>query len=303
MILTTLRARPDALPILALLGGATFWGLIWYPYRLLNGAGLSGAEATALTYVLGTLVGTLLFMRHWADFRHAPMMLIVLGAAAGISNVCYIIGVTEGEVMRITLLFYIAPVWTVPLAWLILGERLDWRGSATICMALIGAVIMLWRPELGAPLPANRAEWLGLAAGVMFALSNVIVRKLDAVGPICKSQVIWAGVAVIGVVAAVLLNDGVVRNVVNLSPRAWLITLVIVVGLILMSLCLQYGLTHTPATRAAVILLFELVVAGLATYALTGERLRLQDWLGGILIVAAGLIAALYPSAPKTTTG
>jgi drug/metabolite transporter (DMT)-like permease len=224
-------------------------------------------------------------------------MLVVLGLSAGVSNVCYIIGVTEGEVMRITLLFYIAPVWTVPLAWIILGERLDWRGAATVILALAGAVVMLWRPDLGAPLPANRAEWLGLAAGVMFALSNVIVRKLDAVGPICKSLAIWAGVAFAGVVAAILLGDSLVRNIASLTPSAWLITAAIVVGLILMSLCLQYGLTYTPATRAAVILLFELVVAGMASHVLTGERLRPQDWLGGSMIVGAGLLAAVMPAA------
>jgi drug/metabolite transporter (DMT)-like permease len=189
------------------------------------------------------------------------------------------------------LLFYIAPVWTVPLAFLVLGERLDWRGLAVVGIALTGAVVMLWRPELGAPLPANRAEWLGLMAGVMFALSNVIVRKLDAVGTIAKSLTIWAGVAIAGVIATLFMSSSA-SLMPSLTTHAWVLVAVIVVGLIAMSLCLQYGLSHTPATRAAVILLFELVVAGVATHFLTGERMRLQDWIGGGLIVAAGLAAA-----------
>jgi drug/metabolite transporter (DMT)-like permease len=284
------------LAILALLGGATFWGIIWYPYRLLHGYGMGGAASTALTYVLGVLVGSILFWRHWAEARLAPQALLLLGLAAGVSNVCYIIGVTEGQVMRITLLFYLAPVWTVPLAYLVLGERPSLVGYGVIALAIVGAVVMLWRPELGAPMPANRAEWLGLMAGVMFALSNVIVRKLDHVGPIAKSLAIWAGVAAAGVLAALALKQPMLMP---LPASAWLIVGVIVAGLILMSLCLQYGLSYTPATQAAVILLFELVVAGFATYLLTGERLRPQDWIGGAIIITAGLVAALKPPSTK----
>lgn len=282
------------LAVLALLGGATFWGIIWYPYRLLNAEGVGGAASTALTYVLGVAVGSLIFWRHWREARLAPAALALLGLSAGISNVCYIVGVTEGQVMRITLLFYLAPVWTVPLAFLVLGERLTLRGYVVIALAIVGAVVMLWRPELGAPMPANRAEWLGLMAGVMFALSNVIVRKLDHVGPIAKSLAIWAGVAAAGVLAALAMGQATLPP---LSAQAWWIVVVIVVGLILMSLCLQYGLSYTPATQAAVILLFELVVAGIATYLLTGERLRAQDWWGGGMIIAAGLFAAFQPPA------
>jgi hypothetical protein len=54
---------------------------------------------------------------------------------------------------------------------------------------------------------------------------------------------------------------------------AWL--LVGVVGLVLLAtnLFVQYGLTHTPANRAIVIFLFELVVAALASWLLAGEAM------------------------------
>jgi drug/metabolite transporter (DMT)-like permease len=60
-----------------------------------------------------------------------------------------------------------------------------------------------------------------------------------------------------------------------------------------MSLALQYGLSRIPANRAIVILLFELVVAAIASYWLAGEILRPQDWIGGALIVAASLASGL----------
>jgi drug/metabolite transporter (DMT)-like permease len=71
--------------------------------------------------------------------------------------------------------------------------------------------------------------------------------------------------------------------------------LIVGVGLALvaMSLALQYGITRLPANRAIVILLFELVVAAIASWLLAGEVLRFRDAIGGMLIATATLVAAL----------
>ena len=64
-----------------------------------------------------------------------------------------------------------------------------------------------------------------------------------------------------------------------------------------MSIALQYGLTRTPANRAIVILLFELVVAAVAAHYLAGEQLRPQDWIGGGFIVAATVATGIKAGA------
>ncbi|MGI9047495.1 MAG: hypothetical protein ACR2FI_12070 [Burkholderiales bacterium] len=43
-------SKQKLLPIIALLTGAVVWGLIWYPYRFMEAAGISGALATCITY-------------------------------------------------------------------------------------------------------------------------------------------------------------------------------------------------------------------------------------------------------------
>jgi len=43
-----------------------------------------------------------------------------------------------------------------------------------------------------------------------------------------------------------------------------------------------------------VILLFELVVAAIASWFLAGESLRTQDWIGGLLIVSASLAGGYF---------
>jgi drug/metabolite transporter (DMT)-like permease len=283
---------PVSLPTLGLLAGAALWGVVWYPYRVLAQAGVDGIWATLLTYGIALVVGVALFPRHaLAAFRPLHPLAVLMGLAIGWSNLAYVLAVLEGEVMRVLLLFYLAPLWTVPIARIVLGERLDRRGFAVMALALAGAVAMLWHPDKGAPWPASRAEWLGLAAGFLFALGNVLVRRLSEMTDASKSIVIWAGVVVAALVHLHSSSVGAERAFALALEQAVLL-FAIGMALLAMSLALQYGLSRMPANRAIVILLFELVIAAVAAYLLAGEELRLQDWIGAAFIVAATVASA-----------
>ena len=283
---------PVSLPTLGLLAGASLWGVLWYPYRLLAAAGIDGIWSTLFTYAVALAAGVIAFPGHAAALRRIPPLAILMGLAIGWSNLAYVLAVLEGEIVRVLLLFYLAPLWTVPIARIVLGERLDRLGFVAMALAFAGAMTMLWHPGLGFPWPAARAEWLGLAAGLLFALGNVLVRRLDTLTDAAKSIVIWAGV----VVAALVHLPGA-----SVGPeRAWLLAIdhaaligALGLALLVMSLALQYGLSRLPANRAIVILLFELVVAAIAAAWLAGETPRVQDWAGGALIVAATLASAV----------
>lgn len=171
---------------------------------------------------------------------------------------------------------------------MLLDERLDGPGFAAMALAFAGALVMLWRPELGLPWPTGRAEWLGLAAGLLFALGNVLVRRLETMSDMAKSIVIWAGVTAAALVHLRASAVGSERAVALALDHAALVA-GMGVSLLAMGLALQYGLSRLPANRAIVILLFELVVAAVAAHYLAGEALRPQDRVGGALIVSATL--------------
>ena len=276
----------NTVALISLLAGATIWGLIWHPYRTLEGMAVSPALGATLTYFVAFLLGLGLFRRQLAGFRPG-WMLAMIGLVAGGCNLGYVLATVHGEVMRVLLLFYLAPLWTVLLARLLLGEKVSLPGAAVIGLSLAGAVVMLWQPSLGLPLPENGAEWLGLAAGFLFAFANVLIRKAQELSIEVKSMAVFAGVVVAGL-AALPFEPGAV----TLPPMAgWL--LVALIGLVLLAtnLFVQYGLTHTPANRAIVIFLFELLVAALASWLLAGEAMTLKEWLGGAMIVAASLFS------------
>ena len=282
---------PVSLPTLGLLAGATLWGLVWYPYRLLAEAGIDGLWSTLLTYGLALVVGVAIFPRHARVLLRPRPLAVLMGLAIGWSNLAYVLGVLEGEVMRVLLLFYLAPLWTVPMARFLLDERLDRRGVGVMALAFVGAMTMLWHPELGFPWPAARAEWLGLVAGVLFALGNVLVRKLEELTDAAKSIVIWAGVTIAALVHLPASNVSA-STAGSLALDHGAMVAAIGLALVVMGLALQYGLSRMPANRAIVILLFELVVAAVAASWLAGESMRLQDWVGGAFIVAATVVSA-----------
>lgn len=281
--------------LVSLLAGATIWGLIWHPYRVLEGMAVSAALGATLTYCVAFLLGYPLLRSKLAGARPG-WMLASIALAAGGCNLGYVLATVHGEVMRVLLLFYLAPLWTVLLARLLLKEKVSLYGTAVMGLSLAGAIVMLWQPRLGLPLPENGAEWLGLAAGFLFALANVLIRKAYELSIELKSMAVFAGVVVIGL-AVLPFEPG---PVVLPPPAGWM--LVGVIGLVLLAtnLFVQYGLTHTPANRAIVIFLFELVVAALSSWLLAGEAMTPKEWLGGAMIVAASLFSGkLEASGPE----
>lgn len=276
-------------PVIALLFGATTWGIVWYPYRVLEAAGVGGEVATLVTYLVALVAITLIFPRAWLEFSRAPVALGVVALAAGWCNLAYVLGILRGEVMHVLLLFYLAPLWTVPLARVILQESVNRSGYLVVLLAFSGAVVMLWNPAWGFPVPSTAAEWLGLSAGFCFSLANVMVRKAANCGVVIKTQSVFLGVVLVSLIAVVVW-PGHLTNV-PITTRALLLILAIGATLLGMSLAVQYGLSHVSATRAIVILLFELVVAAIASYLFSGEVMSLQEWIGGAMIVAATLFS------------
>ena len=287
-------------PVSALVAGAVVWGTIWYPYRVLAGWGLGGVWATTLTYGVALVAGAFVFRRSLREARWC-WTLVAIALASGVCNAGYVLATIHGVVMRVLLLFYLAPLWTILLSRLLLRERMSPAGWMIVALSLAGAVTMLWHPEFGAPLPAAGAEWLGLLAGFMFALSNVLIRRAQSFSIEVKSQVVFVGGVAVG--TALLLGGVEPWSVPPPDVRWTVVGLLLVIGFVLLVInpVVQYGLMGVPANRAIVILLSELVFAAVSSWWLAGEMLGPREWIGGGMIAMASLLSArMDASAPQT---
>ena len=288
-----LAEQKNISPKIALLIGAGIWGLLWYPYRLLEQVDINGPNAATITYFIALLLGLIVFRKSLRASRLSdgnPYLLFWIGLLVGCACMAYILGVIHGEVMRVLLLFYLAPLWTIIFSRLLLQEKLSLHGYWVISISLTGATTMLWQPGSNFPLPSSYGDWMGLAGGLVFALSNVLIRKDQGHSVQLKSLAVWSGVVVVGLTYSLFLP--MPHALTEISLDSWLLLLGTGLAVFVLSLVIQYGLTHVPANQAIVILLSELVVAAVAAYLLTSESMTLREWIGGAMIVSASLFSS-----------
>jgi drug/metabolite transporter (DMT)-like permease len=167
-----------ALAASALVFNAFVWGVSWWPFRELQSLGLHPLWSTSLIYFFSLACVTLVWPRAWRSFAQHPQLWL-LAAAAGLTNVGFNWAVTVGDVVRVVLLFYLMPAWSVLLAWAALGERPTRASLFRLLLAMTGVLIVLKTPGSPWPVPQSAADWLALLGGLSFAATNVLLRKLE----------------------------------------------------------------------------------------------------------------------------
>ncbi|MFY7941751.1 MAG: DMT family transporter [Burkholderiaceae bacterium] len=303
MSLASLPTPAAVWPALALVFNALVWGVSWWPFRQMQAEGLHPLWATVFVFALCTVVITCWRPHAVKEVWRTPA-LWVLVLAAGTTNAAFNWAVSIGDVVRVVLLFYLMPLWTVLLARWLLHEPLTVRAALQVVLALTGAAVVLW-PQQGSgpswwhhlPLPTNLAEVLGVLGGLTFALNNVMLRKEAHRSEAARGwAMFFGGVLVAGVLAAVLTAMGSVATPPSVNS-VWLAPALVLTLLFLASnMALQYGAARLPANVTSVIMLSEVVFASASAVLLGAGELTLRVWVGGALIVSAALLATLSSS-------
>jgi drug/metabolite transporter (DMT)-like permease len=276
---------------LALVLNALIWGLSWWPFREMQTLGLHPLWATGVLYAIALCV--LLLLQPGSIKRCAGHPeLLWLALAAGLTNVGFNWAVTVGDVVRVVLLFYLMPAWVVLLAWPLLGERPTPRALMRLVLALAGVVVVLKTPEAPWPWPEQTSDWLALAGGLCFAVTNILLRRFHAAPEGARM------VAMLGGASVLALAAGGVASQLNLatapSDIAWLPWAAGTgMAFLVANLGLQYGAARLRANVTSLIMLTEVVFAATSSVLVGASVLSWQTVWGGALILSAALWAAL----------
>ena len=290
--MTASLPRPrSAGPVLALMVNAFVWGVSWWPFRHLQAMGLHPLWATVQIYVLSALA--IIAWRPGALrqlLRHRPLWLIFL--ASGATNATFNWAVSIGDVVRVVLLFYLMPLWSLLLARVILKERLTTGSVARVAMALVGAALVL---SHGEPSAGGRVtilpDVLALLGGFAFALNNVMLKRESAQPEEGRAlAMFFGGAAVAGVTATLLSTGGAAGVAWPVGLDAWLLpALGLALAFMVSNLCLQYGAARLSAAVTAVVMPCEVLFAALTSVWWGGATLHVAVLVGGTLILAATL--------------
>jgi drug/metabolite transporter (DMT)-like permease len=287
-----MAARSPLLPAGAVALSAALWGLWWLPLRALAEAGLTGPALNATLY--GTMTLALLPVTWHRPHRLAAGGLLLLGAGGvfGAALVSWNLALILGEVVRVTLLFYLAPVWATLLAVALLGERIGPLRPLAVLLGLAGALVLLGLGA-GVPLPRSLGDWLGLAAGLLFALSVTLVRKGQAIEGFEQTLVACAAATFLSLLLMLVPMAG---DAVLPSIRPGVLALAALAALIWLLPCtwlLLWGARHLEPGRVALLLLLDVAVAALSAALLAGEPFGVREASGCLLILGAGAVEAL----------
>lgn len=272
----------------ALLAGSVFWGLFWWPLKSLSMFGIQGGIVQVYAFGLSVLLLLPFVWNNLAKLRGQIRLILLIAALGGWATAALVTSLAAGSVVRVMLLFYLAPVWTILAARIFLGEAFTRLRLIALGLALAGLAATLGGPEIFST-PLSAIDMLALSSGLAFAFNNVAIRVGHGLPDTVRAVAINAGCALISF--GFMCWEGKPMQTLDAMQLGILSAL----GLFWVlpgTLATFYGVARLDAGKAAILLLAELLVGVFSAVLIGGEHLSVQEITGGLLILTAAIIEA-----------
>lgn len=229
------------------------------------------------------------------DFLQNWRASIAIGLFTGLGLSLYGLGLLYAPVVRVTLLFYLTPIWATILGIIFLGEQSGWARWVAIIGGLTGLFLLVSGGMAGT---LSIGDIFGFFSGIAWAIGATLIKKCDTTPllPMCAAQ-FWATSLI-----AILL--GLAVGSVSLPETSILLSGLPIGAALSIGIFLPGVLTIFWAQkflfpgRVGLLMMSEVLVAVIsASLLLPEERLDLIAWIGALLIIGACAIEVL--GAPK----
>lgn len=231
------------------------------------------------------LVAALLFARLRRQMRFSqPVKHLVRGTLIGSSTYFGFYAIAHLPMAKVTVLFFLAPIWATLLATIVHKERVGIRRVLAIAIGFCGALVIL-RPGFGTFEPAMLSA---LLSSVLFALALTMSRGLarqDGAASVYFSSVVITAVISLPFAAPVMALPE--------DPRGYLALVAIVVMGGMRGYADIEAYRHGEASVLAPITYLRLVLIGVAAYFLYQEVPDTYTIVGGMIVISATLYIAL----------
>jgi drug/metabolite transporter (DMT)-like permease len=284
---------------MGLLLNALVWGLSWWPLREMQALGLHPLWSSGLIFGLALVVLSFWKPAAWQQLLNTPALWTLM-IAAGLTNVGFNWAVATGDVVRVVLLFYVMPAWSIPIAWWVLGERPTRGALWRLALALVGVALVLKTPDTPWPWPESASDYLALMGGASFAWTNALLRRHHDTPSGARMIAMFAGGTALSLGLAVVWV-GLGHTTLPTDLSWWPYVLGLGLTFLASNLALQYGAARLSAHTTALVMLSEVVFAALSSVALGVSELSARTLIGGGLIVLAAALSA-WPSRPRPIT-
>ena len=273
-------------PLIALSVLSLIWGYTW----VLAKQGLSYAPPFA--FVAERCVGGALALFLALKLMGRPLRLVAPGKTLmiGLTQVAGFMvfqtwALVEGGPGKTAVLIFTMPIWTLLMAWPILGERIRGQQWLAAGFTLTGLLLIIEPWDMQASL---FSKFLGVVAAMFWAIGTILIKRLRLRHDIdLLSLTAWQ--MILGALPLVAL-----ALLVPERPTDWSISYVGILtfmSIVSTALCWWLWITildRVPAWEASLSVLGTPVVAILSSRLLLDEEFKLTE-ISGIFLIGSGL--------------
>ncbi len=274
------------LPALALLVLSLTWGYTW----VLAKQGL--VYAPPFAFAAERCVGGALTLILVLKLIGRPLKLVAPGPtlAIGLTQVAGFMvfqtwALVEGGPGKTAVLIFTMPIWTLLMAWPLLGERVRGKQWLAAASTLIGLLLIIEPWDMHSSL---FSKFLGLMAALCWATGTILIKRLRSTTPV-DLLTLTAWQMILGAVPLVVLSLVVTERPTDWSLSYMGILAFMSIGSTAMCWWLWiYILDRVPAWEASLSVLGTPVVAILSSRLTFGEEFKTSE-VAGILLIGTGL--------------
>lgn len=193
-------------------------------------------------------------------------------------------------------MFYLTPVWSLLLARLVLGELISAPRVAAIILGIAGLMVIIGVDQ-GTYLPRNIGDWMGLLAGLGWAIAAVLLRQDDGSHALEFSSLYFF----YGTLAAIALALSPIAGEIGTPDIEAIISVLpwfIIVGPLLLIPGIYsafWGAPHLNPGVVGLLFMTEISVATVTAALWANEPFGLRELSGVVLISLAGLTEFFWP--------
>lgn len=219
---------------------------------------------------------------------HFLRVIIGFGAIA-----CWVHGASQTSLASITTISFSCALFVLPLAYIFLGEKSDWRRVLSVVVGFLGVVVIalfedgsehgaskLWSMHSG-------IIWL-LSGAILFAMSDILNKKMVATESVLSLLFyFYLGTAIISFVPALLVWK-------HVGCEELLCLLLFGISGISILYCILKAANATEISAIAPYKYIELLFSIGMGYLLFHEVIRVPTVVGACLIIPSALLIAYY---------
>jgi len=297
---------------------AVLWGLYWMPVRALHDFGINGIWTALLLAVAGFIASLPFLLIGSVKKIGWPHILGALGIGSAFA--LYGIALSFTEIIRVVLLFYLAPAWSTIIECVFFGRRFTIRSFIGLLLSFAG-IVFIFRGELPLDGLGALGDWLALLAGLGWSIGSALMFSSTKISVTTMTTASFIGAFIVSSICLIffsevdltsinisevslnhfsaqssdLLSNSQKSVVIGMQAISWhtLLLVFLLLGffyLVPVTAVTLWGATQIPPALMSFLLTLEIIAAVASSAMLLGERFGLIEVLGTTLIIAGALV-------------